>query len=633
MRSKLPNALKGPLIPSLLSLAVLSGCQDMSQVGTSALAPGKMASAAESQAVDPAAETKRLNQWFNARYEEKLQFSPMMLTSLGRKDKYDQIDDMSEAAEARQLAWQAKTVEDLKKNFDYDKLTQAGKESYDLWVFQYKQAKADAPFKRYSYFAGELGGPEDSLPSFMINYHKVDTLADMQAYITRIGGISRAMDQDLERAKLAAADGIRPPRFAYDLAEKRAQNVITGAPFGGEGDSPLYADAKGKIDALQKAGKIDADQAKDLLVQVRKGLTEKFKPSYDAYIAWLKADRHNASKEAHGVSSLPNGKAYYQNRLAHYTTTDLTAEQVHQIGLLEVARIRKEMEKIKDKVGFKGSPQDFFKFVRTDKQFYYPNTDAGRAAYLKQVRTFLDQVTQKLPQYFGLLPKAKLEVKRVEAYREVDGGAQHYEAGTPDGSRPGVYYIHMSDMGSNSKTDMETVSYHEGIPGHHMQISIAQELTGIPQFRTQAHFTPYVEGWALYAEGLAKEMGQFQDPYRDFGRLTAEMWRAIRLVVDTGMHAMGWSQEQAVQYFLQNSAVPEGAVRSEVRRYLTLPGQATSYKIGMMKILELRQKAKTELGDKFDIRAFHDTVLGGGALPLPMLEKRVDNWIEQVKNS
>ncbi|WP_193163045.1 DUF885 domain-containing protein [Microbulbifer hainanensis] len=634
MRIKLPTPVtRGPLIPSLLALAVLSGCQQMTEVSANQLQPGNVAATAGTQSVDQATETKRLNQWFDARYEEELQFSPMELTALGRKDKYDQIDDMSEAADARELAWQAKTVEDLKKNFDYDKLTKAGKESYDLWVFQYKQAKAAEPFKRYSYFAGELGGPEDSLPSFLINYHKVDSVEDMQAYIKRIGGISRAMGQRLERAKLSAADGIRPPRFAYDLAGKRAHNVITGAPFGGEGDSPLYADAKGKIEALQKAGKIDQAKADALLAQVRKSLTENFKPSYDAYIAWLKADRNNASKEAKGVSSLPNGAAYYQNRLAYYTTLDLTADQVHQIGLDEVARIRKEMETIKDQVGFKGSLQEFFNFIRTDKQFYYPNTDAGRAAYLKEVSGFLDQVTQKLPDYFGILPKAKLEVKRVEAYREVDGGAQHYQSGTPDGSRPGVYYVHMSDMGSNSKTDMETVSYHEGIPGHHMQISIAQELTGIPQFRTQAHFTPYIEGWALYAESLAKEMGQFQDPYRDFGRLTAEMWRAIRLVVDTGMHAKGWSQEQAVQYFLDNSAVPEGAVRSEIRRYLTLPGQATSYKIGMLKILELREHAKQELGDKFDIRGFHDTVLGGGALPLPMLETRVNRWIEQVKNS
>lgn len=618
------------LIPSLLSLAILSGCQtDVSKLSVNAL-QGQNASATEGeQATTQQTETQRLNQWFDARFEEALKFSPMRLSQLGRKDLYDQIDDMSEAAEARQLAWRKQTVEELKKNFDYDKLTTAGKESYDLWVFQYEQEKADQPFLRHNYFSGELGGPESQLPTFLINFHKVDTLEDMQAYIARIGGVSRAMNQILERAKLSAKEGVRPPRFAYDLAVERAQKVISGQPFGGEEPSPLLADADGKIDALLKDGKIHKDTADKLKAQVRESLKGEFKPSYDAYIAWIKADRSHSDEKPRGVGSLPDGQDFYNNRLAHYTTTDLTADQVHQIGLDEVKRIRKEMLAIKDQVGFDGSLEEFFKFVRDDEQFYYPNTDEGREGYLSDTRAFLDQIRGKLPDYFGILPKAELVVKRVEPFREVDGGAQHYFPGTPDGKRPGVYYVHMSDMSAYSKNDMETTAYHEGLPGHHMQISIAQELEGIPQFRTQAFFNAYIEGWALYAENLSKEMGQFKDPYKDFGRLTAEMWRAIRLVVDTGLHAKGWSQQQAEEFFLENSAVPESAVRSEVRRYLTLPGQATSYKIGMLKILELRERAKQRLGDKFDIRGFHDTVLGGGALPLPMLEARVNRWIEK----
>ena len=624
-----------PLIPSLLALAILAGCQndEKAAAGASNLQADNAAVATESVTVDAVAETQRLTKWFDERFEEELQFSPMQLSYLGRKELYDQIDDMSEAAQERQLAWRAQTVADLKQNFDYDKLTAAGKESYDLWIFQYEQDKAAKPFWRHSYFAGELGGPESSLPTFLINQHKVDSEEDMRAYIARIGGAGRALGQMNERAKVSAAEGIRPPRFAYDLAIERAQKVIAGKPFGGDADSPLMADAKGKIEKLQNDGKIDKETAQQLQAQVEKSLNEEFKPAYDAYIAWLQEDRANASEEAKGVSSLPNGEAFYNNRLANYTTLDLTADQVHQIGLDEVARIRKDMEAIKDQVGFEGSLQEFFTFIRTDEQFYYPNTDEGRQGYLSETGQSLADVEKKLPEYFGILPKAGLEVKRVESFREVDGGAQHYQPGTPDGSRPGTYYVHMSDMSALSTTDMETVTYHEGNPGHHMQISIAQELQDIPQFRTQAHFTPYVEGWALYSEKLAKEMGQFRDPYKDFGRLTAEMWRAIRLVVDTGMHAKGWSQEQAVEYFLENSAIPEGAVRSEVRRYLTLPGQATSYKIGMNKILELRAQAKEQLGDKFDIRGFHDTVLGAGALPLPMLEKRVSQWVEQVEKS
>lgn len=622
---------------TLLSLVIataIAGCQqaeEPKQTNDSVEATSAQASDPTSQAGDQQQETKRLVEWFDTKYEEQLQFSPIQLSYLGRKEQYDKIDDMSKAASERELAWKKASVEEMKEQFDYDKLTLAGKESYDLWVHQYEQEKANQPFWDYSYFASELGGPEAQFPTFLINQHKVDSEQDMRDYIARIGGISRALGQLLERAQDSASKEIRPPQFAYDLAIERAQKVTSGQPFGEGDDAPLMADAKKKIAALKEAGTIDDATAKDLQAQVEKALSGELKPSYDAYIAWLQEDRVNADEEPKGVSELPDGESFYNNRLANYTTLPLTADQVHEIGLNEVARIRKEMEAIKDKVGFDGDLTEFFAFIRTDDQFYYPNTDEGRKQYLEETQSFIDDIHKKLPEYFGILPKAGLEVKRVEAFREVPGGAQHYVPGTPDGSRPGTYYVHMSDMSALSTTDMETVTYHEAIPGHHMQISIAQELEGIPQFRTQAHFTPYVEGWALYSEKLSKEMGQFQDPYKDFGRLTAEMWRAIRLVVDTGMHAKGWSQDQAVQYFLDNSAIPEGAVRSEVRRYLTVPGQATSYKIGMLKIEELRGQAEEALGDQFDIRAFHDTVLGGGALPLPLLEKRVNDWVESVK--
>jgi uncharacterized protein (DUF885 family) len=481
----------------------------------------------------------------------------------------------------------------------------------------------------HGYLFGELGGPEDQFPTFMINFHRVDTESDMRAYIKRLNEAGRAMSQVVATGEKSAKLGIRPPQFAFDRARERAANVITGAPFDGNEDSPLHADAKRKIDALVEAKEIDRATADELRGEAQQALTETLGPAYADYIAWLDAQRPNASPVARGVSELPNGQAYYDYELSGYTTLPMTADDVHKLGLREVERIKGEMAAIQEKVGFEGELTDFFKFVRTDPQFYFPNTDEGRAAYLATTRDFLAEIEKKLPDFFGRLPKAGLEVKRVEEFREVDGGAQHYMPGTPDGSRKGVYYVHMSDMSSYSKTDMETVAYHEASPGHHMQISIAQELQGVPQFRTQAGFSVYSEGWALYAEKLSKEMGQFQDPYMDFGRLTAEMWRAIRLVVDTGLHAKGWSQEQAVQYFLENSAIPEGAVRSEVRRYLTIPGQATSYKIGMLKIQELRARAEAALGDRFDIRGFHDVVLGGGALPMPLLEARIDHWIEQ----
>jgi uncharacterized protein (DUF885 family) len=332
-----------------------------------------------------------------------------------------------------------------------------------------------------------------------------------------------------------------------------------------------------------------------------------------------------------GVGALPDGAAWYNAALSLQTTTDMTADQIHELGLAEVKRIRAEMEAVKIKAGFKGSLQNFFKFMRSDKRFYYPNTNAGREAYLARARTDLAAMKAKIPEYFGILPKADLEVKRVEAFREVAGGAQHYQAGTPDGSRAGIFYVHLSEMKANPTYQLANIAFHEGLPGHHMQISIAQELTGLPKFRTQYDYTAYVEGWALYSEALSREMGFQSDPYDDFGRLSGEMWRAIRLVLDTGIHSKGWSEEQSVKYFMDNSAQPESAIRSEVRRYFTYPGQATCYKIGMITIQRLRDEARTALGDKFDYRKFHDVVLGGGALPLPVLQARVHRWIEREK--
>jgi uncharacterized protein (DUF885 family) len=610
------------LVAVLTLAAILTGCENTDSTAEQTAASGE---AVTTTSLD--AETARLNEWLDDRFEEQLQFSPMNLTMLGRKDHYDEIDDISEQAARDQAAWRMGTVEQMKAQFDRDSLSAAGRESFDLWEFQSEEAAKDLEFMRQGYLFGELGGWEDWLPTFLINYHKVDDESDMRAYIARIGGMSDAMNEVTKMARSRAADGVRPPRFAYETAITRAENVIDGQPFGEGSDSPLLADAKIKIDALTADGLIDDDTASDLLAEVTTALTEQFHPAYSDFVDWLKSDMPNADEQARGVWALPNGEAFYNHQLETYTTLPMTADEVHQLGLSEVQRILAEMDDIRAKVGFEGDLKEFFEFIRTDPRFYYPNTDAGREAYLADTREFLAEIEEKLPEYFGTLPKAKLEVKRVESFREVDGGAQHYSRGTPDGSRPGVYYVHMSDMSSYSKADMETTAYHEGSPGHHMQISIAQELTDVPMFRTQAGFSVYSEGWALYAEKLAKEMGQFKDPYRDFGRLTAEMWRAIRLVVDTGLHAKGWTKEQAEQFFFDNSAIPEGAVRSEVRRYLTIPGQATSYKIGMLKIEELRRHAETVLGDQFDIRSFHDVVLGGGALPLPLLETRVNNWI------
>lgn len=627
----MPSKFLSLILSASVLLLALTACQKDDEKGVETATISAEATSGEVPDAAQLSETERFNTWMDERYEEMLQMSPAMLTYLGRKDRYDEFDDISEESTREQTAWRVQTVEDMRANFDYDALTEVGKESWDLWVFQTEEAVADLDFMYHGYVFGELGGPEGRFATFLINLHRVDTEEDLQAYISRIGGVSRAMEQVTAMGVTAAEQGIRPPQFAFETAIDRATNVITGLPFNGGIDSPIFADAKRKIAALTEAGVITQESAYEYMQAVNDALLEAFQPAYAAYVAWLEAEMANADEVPQGVSALPNGQAYYNHQLAGYTTLGMTAEEVHQLGLNEVARIRDEMEATKTEVGFEGDLVQFFEFIRTDPQFYFSNTDEGREAYLAETREYLSEIDAKLAEWFGRLPKAGLEVKRVEDFREIDGGAQHYRAGTPDGSRNGVYYVHMSDMSAYSKTDMETVAYHEASPGHHMQVSIAQELTDVPVFRTQARFSVYSEGWALYSEKLSKEMGQFKDPYNDFGRLTAEMWRAIRLVVDTGLHSKGWTQEQAVQYFFDNSAIPEGAVRSEVRRYITTPGQATSYKIGMLKIEELRANAEAELGDQFDIRGFHDVVLGGGALPMPLLEMRVNNWIADQK--
>lgn len=570
-------------------------------------------------------QTEALNKWFDDKYEELLQMSPLGLTAQGRKDHYDKIDDLSKEAEDKQLAWYTETTNELEEKFDYDTLNDQDKTSYDLWVYQYESLKEGMAYRDMDYVFDQMRGLHAGLPTYLINFHKVDSLADMNAYISRIQESGRAMNQLVDRAKEQSASGILPPKFAFETVITQTKSLVDG--------TPLLNDMNGKIDALMASEHINSEQADDLKAQSEKALSSYFKPSYENLLSWLESEIDNAEETPTGVSRHPNGKDFYNHRLKVFTTTDLTADEIHDIGLREVARIKGEMMAIKDEVNFEGDLDAFFNFVNTDKQFFFPNTDEGRQAYLDESTKYLEELTKKLPDYFGILPKAELEVRRVEAFREQDGAPQHYSAGAPDGSRAGTYYAHLSDMNAMPKTTMEGVAYHEGNPGHHMQISIAQELESVPKFRTQAGFSVYSEGWGLYSETLAKEMGGYQNPYYDFGRLVNEIWRAIRLVVDTGLHSKGWTEAEAIKYFSENSSIADGAIKAEVQRYMVMPGQATSYKIGMLKIQELRQKSEDELGDKFDIKGFHDTILGSGALPLELLERRVNAWIKSQKGT
>lgn len=620
-------------------LLLLSACQDAPPGGAAPVSPTDQQATAQQQdqqALEQArqdssdAESDRLNQWFDEKYEEQLARSPIMQTMLGRSTDNDKIDQLTLEEEQLRFELLEASVAELRRDFDYDSLTPEAQTSYDFWIFQYEEYKAGIPFQQSGYVFEQMRGAHSFLPQILLAFQQVTNEADMQAYISRIEAISAGLRQLIERSQAQAEDGIRPPRFAYEYVIQQSEALINGAPAINDAstDIPLYADAKSKIDALLESGDIDQEQADELLDAARTALTEHFVPAYESLIEWLQSELEYTAENTTGISRHEGGEDYYNHLLRVNTTTDLNASEVHQIGLDEVARLTAEMEAIREELGFDGDLQAFFEYIRTDEKFFYSNDDEGREEFLSDARAYLDAINEKLPEFFGRLPKADLVVRRVESFREQDGAPQHYYPGAPDGSRPGIYYAHLSDMSALQRTEQEAIAYHEGNPGHHMQISIAQELEDMPLFRTQSLLSVYTEGWALYSELLAKEMGGYEDPYSDFGRLVTEIWRAIRLVVDTGLHAKGWTEEEAVAYFQQYSPVSESAIRSEIQRYLVMPGQATSYKIGMLKIQELRAYAEEELGERFDIREFHDVILGGGALPLPLLERRVNQWVE-----
>ena len=575
-----------------------------------------------------------LDAWFAEKWEEELAFSPLRQTALGLKTNYDKIDDYSAEGQLEQIEWWEKARIEMEANFDYDELNEEAKISYDMFKYRAERAALSRDFMDHQYILEQMDGAHTGLPSIVLSQHTVENEAEMEAFISRLAGIGTAMDQTLARAQANAEKGVRPPRFAYDFVIEESKNLITGAPFTDGQPSAFWQGTQDRLTSLVESGAITQERSDELLEQARTALVEQTAPAYQRIIDWMSEDRSNTDAEAQGVAALPNGEDYYKFQLAEMTTTDMTADEIHELGLTEVARIRGEMEAIKEQVGYKGTLEEFFDFVRSDPQFFFPNNDAGAQMYVDRASHYIEQLTKRLPEYFGRLPKASLEVRRVEPFREQDGAAQHYREGTPDGSRPGIYYAHLSDMTTMPIPEIETIAYHEGNPGHHMQVSIAQELEGTPRFRANGEYiSAFSEGWGLYSEWLAKEMGGFEDPYQDFGRLQNEIWRAIRLVLDTGIHAKGWTEQQAIDYAQANSANPLEATRSEVRRYFVLPGQATSYKIGMIRIQELRAKAEQELGEDFDIRGYHDTVLGGGDMPLSILEKRVDNWIASIKNS
>lgn len=570
------------------------------------------------------ASSSTLNNWFQKQWDEEVAFSPMTQTYLGSKTDYDKWDDLSKTAEEAALRRSKNRLSFLQDSVIVDALDTATKLSYKLAVKQTEDEIADYQYRLYNYPVNQMFGAHSQVPSFLINMHQISNKSDAEAYIARLNGVGKMFDQVIENLKEREAAGIMPPKFVFPRAIESSNNILKGIPFENTNEqSTLLSDFSKKIAAIE----LTTEEKTTLLSGVEEALLQTVKPAYDKLIAFIE-DQSTRATTDDGAWKFPNGEAYYTHALQRTTTTNMTAQEVHDLGLSEVARIHEEMTVIKGKVGFEGSLQDFFTFMKEDKQFYYADSKEGREAYMADATMIIDSMQGRLDELFLTKPKAKMIVKAVEPFREKSAGKAFYQQPALDGSRPGTYYANMYDIMAMPKYQMEALAYHEGIPGHHMQLAIAQELKGIPMFRKMGGYQAYTEGWGLYTEYLPKEMGFYSDPYSDFGRLAMELWRACRLVVDTGIHTKKWTREEGIKYYTDNTPNAESDAVKMVERHIVMPSQATAYKVGMNKILELRENAKNKLGHLFDIREFHDIILLDGALPLNVLEEMVENWVE-----
>ncbi|MEL6244485.1 MAG: DUF885 domain-containing protein [Pseudomonadota bacterium] len=620
------------LVFAASATALLAGCGSFG--GSTAPAPAEpaIAPAPPVEAEVQKSQTELINEWFEVKFDEAVARSPMTQTFLGIKTDYDKWNDPSPENQLEELELYRAAVAEMKETFDFEALDDQAKLSWRLFEYELAEEEAAFPFSDHDYTFNQMFGAQSRIPAFMVNQHRITSKSDAEAYVARLVGVRDYLGGHLANAKRSSEKGIRPPLFVYDYVISDATNVVTGAPFEGGDMSPLLEDFRGKLDALIATDEMSRADASALELQARNALLSSVGPAYRELIAFAEAEKAVATTDD-GAWKLPDGEAYYAMRLKQMTTTDMTADEIHDLGLAEVARIHDEMRVIMETVGYEGTLQEFFEFTRTDDQFFKPNTEEGKAEYLTEATAYIDIMREALPSQFSTFPKAEMIVKAVEPFREKSAGKAFYQRPAPDGSRPGIYYANLYDTKAMPIYQMEALAYHEGIPGHHMQLAIMQELEGVPSFRRFGGFTAYTEGWGLYSEYFPKEMGFYEDPYSDFGRLAMELWRAARLVVDTGLHDKKWTREEAIQYLIDNTPNPESDAVKAIERYIVMPGQATAYKIGMNKILELRERARAELGDAFDVRDFHDVVLKDGAVPLAILEENVDAWIAKTKGA
>ena len=569
-------------------------------------------------------EIKKANQFFESIFQDRVLDSPEFQSSLGYKSNYDKWDDITWQNSRRKAKQSVNDLAYLRENINFDKLDESTKISYLLMEKRLQRTIDNDKFIFHGYMITHRGGKHSSIPSFLINYHKVDEEQDVKDYIGRLRNIESLMNDLIEQLRLRQDVKKIAPAFVFPQAIKTSENIISGYPFEEtKKQNVIYADFMKKLNAL------DISDAKKLRYQseAEAVLLTIVNYSYTKLIDFLKEQQILADNN-HGVWKFEDGADYYQHALDGYTTLGLTAEEIHEIGLSEVERIHGEIFEIMERVNFDGTLKEFFDFMREDDQFYYPEGPKGRQMYLDQVQVVVDTLSNRIEELFYGLPSIPLQVKAVEAYREASAGIAFYQRGQADGSRPGTYYANLYRMRDMPIYKLENLAYHEAIPGHHMQISIQLEVEDMPSFRKYGGYSVYAEGWALYSETLPKEIGLYKDPYSDFGRLSGELWRACRLVVDTGVHHYKWTREEGIDYYMNNTANPEGDCIGMVERHIVWPGQAVSYKIGMIKVQELRAYAEKELGDKFSLQEFHDVVLKNGSVTMDILENIVYSWVD-----
>ena len=569
------------------------------------------------------ARNAQLAQLFEAHDRANLAHSPMGKAYRAIRDEhYGRWDDMSDAASVASQERLQATARTMRALFDPATLSPDDALSYRLFDRLAQRSARAFPFREFGYIFDQMNGAQSQLPAFLINIHSIADREQAEAYVSRLAGLGAALDQLAAESRERAARGVMPPKWVYAYVIDDIDNLLnagTGARLSGH---PILDDFRAKVGRLDLA----AQQKAELESRAVAAWRDSAAPAYRRLRTEMVRQQALAGSDD-GVWRFPQGDAYYDTLLANYTTTDLTADQTHELGLRETQRIHEQMRVIMQQVGFTGSLQHFFEFTRTDPRFYAKS----REEYLSKVDVVMKAMEAKLPEYFSTLPKDPLVVKPVEAFREKSAGKAFYSRPAPDGSRPGTYYVNLYDLRSMSLNELEALAYHEGVPGHHLQLSIQTGLGDVPPFRRFGGVTAYSEGWGLYSEELGKDMGFYTDPYSDFGRLQMELWRAGRLVVDTGIHRKRWSREQAIQWLKDNTPNPEGDIVKAIERYIVYPGQATAYTIGKLKIVELREKARAELGDRFDIKAFHDVVLLSGPVPLDVMEENVEAWIASVK--